>query len=181
MDADTWKLIVDSSQATAAIAGGLSAMFAGWAVWTTNSARADSVLLGQAVLNLERSYESLFGDGYDDQNPRYNPEHWLISARLLIDFETAKKKISSKLTKQECLSHEEHWRLQFAKRIDSLEQNFPHYFYNRAMPVEKLAVRAIYLLATSNPNGNLERLQSRVSKDSSGIQATWSSGKTYSS
>lgn len=180
MDTGTWKLVVDISQATAAIAGGLSAIFAGWALRSTNSARADAVLLGQAALNLERSYKSLFGDGYDDTNPRYEPNHWLLSARLLTDFVAVQRKIKSKLTKLECLSHEEHWRIQFANRIDSLEQNHPHYFQNRVEPVEKLAARSVYLFATPNPLGNLERLQSRGVEPASGITAAWPNGKTYS-
>jgi hypothetical protein len=180
MDAETWKLVVDISQATAALAGGLSAIFAGWALRSTNSARADAVLLGQAALNLERSYEALFGDGYDDNNPRYEPNDWLLSARLITDFVAVQRKIKSKLTKLECLSHEEHWRMQFAKRIDSLEQKNSNYFQNRTEPVEKLAVRAVYLFATPNPIGNLERLQSRDVQPASGITAAWPNGKTYS-
>jgi len=60
--------------------------------------------------------------------PTKNRLSWLTAARLIEEFKATKERITDPLLSQECLSHETHWRLQFARKLEALGIGHPDYF-----------------------------------------------------
>lgn len=128
MDAETWKLVVDISQAAAAIAGGLSAVFAGWAISKASKERKNIHLLNHAKTSLERAFSTLCAATAPGQPPPSNRVAWLTTARLIEEYKTGKSQIKDPLTRQECESHEAHWRHQLYLRLEPLSNTVPEYY-----------------------------------------------------
>ncbi|MBP5119622.1 hypothetical protein HUS85_27685 [Pseudomonas protegens] len=96
--------------------------------------RENARLLDHAILMLERSFSALMSN--DDQlpNPPKDRLNWLTSARLIEEYKATKDRITDKLLLQECNSHEDHWRLQFSKKLEPLTINNPEYFAQSKAP-----------------------------------------------
>ncbi|WP_236169782.1 hypothetical protein [Pseudomonas atacamensis] len=159
MDADTWKLVVDISQASAAIAGGLSAVFAGWAIRKASKDRKNTHLLNHAKSSLERAFSALCEGTPAGRPPAPDRLAWLTCARLIEEYKSTKCLIKEKLTLRECESHEEHWRHQFFLRLEPLGQMTQEYYSNGLNGVELHKASAIIVHAFSEwPEGKADTL-----------------------
>ncbi|QXI45149.1 hypothetical protein HU734_010430 [Pseudomonas wayambapalatensis] len=114
--------------AIAAIAASASALFAAITIISTARARSNERLLEHAIETLERAYSSLVGNSQDGKIPVADRLAWLTSARLIEEYKSAKKRISSALIRQECESHEEHWRHQFYLKLKNLSGGDINYY-----------------------------------------------------
>ncbi len=128
MDAETWKLVVDTAQAGAAIFGGLSAGFAGWAIWKSSKERKNAHLLNHAKTSIERAFSALFSRVDAVAPPPSDRVAWLTAARLIEEYRRSKARIQDPLTLEECESHEAHWSHQFYIRLQPLSNTVPEYY-----------------------------------------------------
>lgn len=178
MDDTSWKLIVDTAQTVAAFAGALSAVFAGWAVKNSVSDRKNAHLLNHAKVSLERAFQALCGSTPQSSPPPHDRLGWLTAARLIVEYFSAKKRISDKLTLQECESHEEHWRHQFYVRLQAIQNGPAGYFTPRPQgeEIEKTSAIIVHHFATW-PKDNADPLEKYKNADDAyeklGIHLKW--------
>lgn len=184
MDDATWKLVVDSALTVAAFAGALSAIFAGWAIRKSSSDRKNSHLLHHAKTSLERAFQALCRDTPANLAVPHDRTAWLTSARLIEEYKTAKKRITDRLTLQECESHEEHWRYQFYVRLKAIQDGPAGYFTPRPRgeEIQKVSAMVIHAFAAW-PKGKLDPLKKYKSVDDAynklGIHLLWSKLREY--
>jgi hypothetical protein len=145
MDAETWKVIVDTSQTVAAVAGGLSAVFAGWAIRKSSKERNNTHLLNHAKSSLERAFSALCDGTPPGTAPAADRLAWLTSARLIEEYKSTKLLIKDQLTLRECESHEEHWRHQFFLRLEPIATMTHEYYSYKPQGEEIHKVSAIIL------------------------------------
>jgi len=135
-----------SPEVTAAIAASASATFAAITIISTARAKSNERLLAHAVQTLERSYTSLAGNSEREKIPPADRLAWLTSARLIEDYKRTKRRISSNLIRQECESHEEHWRHQFYLKLKNLAGGVVEYYKGERIdcidPVSAVIVHA---------------------------------------
>lgn len=184
MEEATWKLIVDSAQAVAAFAGALSAVFAWLTIRKASSDRKNSHLLHNAKTSLERAFQALCGDTPANSVPTHDRTAWLTAARLIEDYKAGKKRITDKLTLQECESHEEHWRYQFYARLTALQEGPAGYFLPRPQgeEIQKVSAMVIHAFA-SWPKGKPDPLGKYKSAEDAyerlGIHLRWFKLRQY--
>lgn len=131
--ATIWTLVLNAASAGAAA---LSAFFAYWTIKTsTENAREERLaaektrenerLLNHASTTLERAFSALMGKSPSLDFPPSDRIAWLTCARLLLDYQSTKPRITDPLLLQECESHEEYWRHQiFLKLNEITAQNY---------------------------------------------------------
>jgi len=92
----------------------LAVIFTALGVFLPGWARRNDTLLKQAILSLERAYESLTDKGQHIAGPRADRLNWLTAARHIEDYKKIKNMISfSRSHKLLCEGQEEYWRHQF--------------------------------------------------------------------
>lgn len=94
----------------------------------TESQRENTRLFDHAIMTLDRAFMALMGGNPTWSVPPKSRLNWLTAARLIEEFKNTKERISDPLLAQECLSHEAHWRLQFARKLEELGTGHPDYF-----------------------------------------------------
>lgn len=90
--------------------------------------RENTRLLDHAIVTLERAFTALMGNDVQLPAPPRNRLNWLTSARLIEEYKATKDRISDPLLLRECNSHEDHWRLQISRKLESLTMGQPEYF-----------------------------------------------------
>lgn len=90
--------------------------------------RENTRLFDHAIMTLERAFMALMGGNSALNVPPKSRLNWLTAARLIEEFKNTKARISDPILTQECLSHEAHWRLQFAQKLEELGVGHPDYF-----------------------------------------------------
>lgn len=160
MDAGNWKTAVDIAQVIAGFAAAITAGFAGWVIWSAARDRKNSHLLNHAKVSLERAYHALCGNTPDNGPPPHDRLRWLTAARLIIEYSSAKARITDELTLQECESHEEHWRHLFYVRLSAIQDGPPSYFSPRreSEAINKTSAVVIHHFATW-PEGKADPLK----------------------
>lgn len=135
IDQDTTTLWTIGLSAASAIATSASAFGAFWTIRRSRldrkaaeQTKADERLLNHAAATLERAFSALMGNQNDLVIPPPDRLGWLTSARLVIEYQSTKSRISSALLLQECESHEEHWRHQFFMKLNSFHVGQDTYF-----------------------------------------------------
>ncbi len=182
MGGDTLATIGELAKIGAFIAATASASFAGWTVRKSLIERRNTQLLAQAKLSLERAYDALFHSTPEDVTPEHDRRRWIFSARLLAEFSSAKERIKDDLTRQECEGHEGHWQLQFARRLDQLQDGPSTYFSPRreGEEIPEIAVRVIHVFASKSYSEQLQRIKKINSEaQESLISKRWSMAKEY--
>lgn len=178
MDAETWKIIVDTSQAVAALAGGLSAVFAGLAITKASIDRKNEHLLKHAKSCLERAYSALCEGSESGQPPNSDRLAWLTAARLIEEYRSCKARIKDALSLQECESHEEHWRHQFYVKLQPLSEG-PMDYYRRSSkgaPIQNVSAVIVHSFADW-PEGKEDTLAAYKNADQAieelGLSRKW--------
>lgn len=182
MDGDTLVTIGELAKIGAFIAATASASFAGWTVRKSLIERRNTQLLAHAKLSLERAYDALFHSTPEDVAPEHDRKRWIVSARLLAEFSSAKERIEDDLTRQECEGHEDHWQLQFARRLDQLQDGPSTYFSPRreGEEIPEIAVRVIHAFASKSDGEQLQRIrQIKNETHASLISKRWSMAREY--
>lgn len=95
-----------------------------------DSYKASQTFLNEAIKNLERAYEIFTDSGENMSPPKNDRLLWLTTARMILRYE----KLKSRITKDEHIDiveeHEEYWRFQFYKLMDSNKINFTKAYFN---------------------------------------------------
>lgn len=92
--------------------------------------KASQTFLKEAINNLERAYEIFTDAGENTSPPRNDRLLWLTTARMILRYD----KLKSRITKAEHIDiveeHEEYWRFQFYKLIDTNNSHFTKAYFN---------------------------------------------------
>ncbi len=143
MDEGGWGILINSGAAIAAAISAITSAISARAAYgaikqndllhsselkSTEVQRENSRLFDHAIMTLERAFMALMGGASTLNVPPQNRLNWLTAARLIEEFKNTKERISDPLLTQECLSHEAHWRLQFARKLEELGTGHPDYF-----------------------------------------------------
>ncbi|MGE8455068.1 MAG: hypothetical protein ACN6OY_00675 [Pseudomonas alloputida] len=176
--ATIWTLLLNSASAVAAA---ISAFFAYWTIKTSTAnareermaadkTRENERLLNHAVTTLERSFSVLMGGQLSLDFPPSDRIAWLTCARLLLDYQSTKTRITDPLLQQECESHEEYWRHNVFLKLEQIsDQN-----YFSAGNIEKSS--AVIVHAFSDwPNEKVDTIpkSSSESIDRYGVHPRW--------
>jgi hypothetical protein len=143
MDVNAWGILINSGAAIAAAISAITSAISARAAYRAikqndllhsseqmriDAQRENSRLFDHAIMTLERAFMALMGGDSSLNVPPKNRLNWLTAARLIEEFNDTKGRISDPLLARECLSHEAHWRLQFARKLDELGIGHPDYF-----------------------------------------------------
>lgn len=143
MDENGWGILINSGAAIAAAVSAITSAISARAAYraikqndllhsneqkSTDAQRENTRLFDHAIMTLERAFMALMGGNSTLNVPPKSRLNWLTAARLIEEFKNTKERISDPLLAQECLSHEAHWRLQFARKLEGLGIGHPDYF-----------------------------------------------------
>ncbi|MFM9487897.1 hypothetical protein [Pseudomonas monachiensis] len=143
MDDNGWGILINSGAAIAAAVSAITSAISARAAYraikqndllhsneqkSTDAQRENTRLFDHAIMTLERAFMALMGGDPTWNVPPKSRLNWLTAARLIEEFKNTKERISDPLLVQECLSHEAHWRLQFARKLEELGTGHPDYF-----------------------------------------------------
>jgi hypothetical protein len=73
----------------------------------------DKEICSQAVIALERAYETLTNGNGHKVVPEASRLNWITTSRQILRFKKLKSQLKTDLYKLVCTEHEEHWRHQF--------------------------------------------------------------------
>ena len=106
-------MTIDVPAVLSALLALISLSIAIYAVIVPRRDQNDQQLLQQAILALERAYNSLTENGSKISPPNADRLNWLTSARHLISYKKLKNRINAEIYRTLCEEHEEFWRHQF--------------------------------------------------------------------
>lgn len=143
MNESGWGILINSGAAIAAAISAITSAISARAAYraikqndllhskeqkSTEAQRENTRLFDHAIMTLERAFMALMGGDSTWNIPPKSRLNWLTAARLIEEFKDTKARISDPLLAQECLSHEAHWRLQFARKLEELGTGHADYF-----------------------------------------------------
>ncbi|MDH3353251.1 MAG: hypothetical protein OEL87_02285 [Nanoarchaeota archaeon] len=88
----------------------------------------DKEICEQAIIALERAYNTLAGRECNHSLPAPSRINWLTSARQILRYKKLKSKLKTDLYKLVCSEHEEHWRHQFYLSLQHQDLDSAAYF-----------------------------------------------------
>lgn len=88
----------------------------------------DKGICEQAIISLERAYNSLMNGKSDYSMPEPNRLNWLTSARQIMKFKQLESMLETDLYKLICSEHEEHWKHEFYLSFKDDPFLLPTYF-----------------------------------------------------
>ena len=146
------------------VVAAISALIAIFAVYIPQRDQHDQQILRQAILALERSYQSLTDNGKHISPPAADRLNWLTAARHLVSYESLSRRIKTPTYRTLCEEHEEFWRHQFYLALDMNKIHHKGYFQRGAPPelrppIEPRSAIIIYSFA-SWPKGKIDPIDS---------------------
>lgn len=96
-----------------AIGAAVTAVVTALAMKGTRRDQESKEMLAQAVISLERAYEALATNSKAEGPPVADRTAWLSAARLLTQYQSIKRLVTSKAHKLVLEEQEEHWRHRF--------------------------------------------------------------------
>lgn len=182
MEVSTLATFGELAKIGAFLAATGSASFAGWTVLKSIKEKKNAQLLSQAKLSLERGYETLCYNLNEGDFPPLDPTRWIVCARLLAEYSVTKATIKDSITLQECASHEEYWRLKFARRLDLIQSEPPSHFEPRPLKhtIPKIAVGIVHHFATKPDMEILKEITEMIdAPEDEQIDARWTHARKY--
>ena len=141
----------------------VSAFIAVFAVYIPRRDNRDERILQQAILALERAYQSLTSDGKKVAPPSPDRLNWLTTARHIISYKSLKNRLKADFYKSLCEEHEEFWRHQFYLCLDMHKIHHAAYFEQgppgMLPPIEPRSAIVIYSFA-SWPKNKIDPIDS---------------------
>ncbi|WP_370599555.1 hypothetical protein [Pseudomonas nitroreducens] len=123
--------------------------------------RENERLLAHAYTTMERAYSALMGSDPDAVRPPADRVAWLTAARLIVEYQGTKPRITDQLLLQECESHENHWRHQFYLKLGGIQSS--GYYDANDRPIEPISAIVIHGFADW-PSGKSDPLDTYDSK-----------------
>lgn len=130
----------DWASTSSAIFAGISALAAAAAIYFPWRTQKSQKLLDQAIISLERAYETLSSDGEQIQPPAPDRLNWLTAARHIEQYRRLKKLIKCEEHRLVCEEQEEYWRHKFYVCLKAPHPLQPSYYQEQLQPRRQLGI-----------------------------------------
>jgi hypothetical protein len=130
----------DWASTASAVFAGISALAAAAAIYFPWRMQNSQEILNQALLSLERSYESLTQAGQQIQPPPADRLNWLTAARHIERYKRLRGKLTIETHRIVCEEHEEYWRHKMYLCLDAPRQLTFSYYSEQSQPAQRAGI-----------------------------------------